>query len=54
MYKKTIEEKIKEIKDEIADTREYICSDFCKNCMSMYDKIRILEEALRVLENERN
>lgn len=54
MYEKTLEEKIKEIKDEIADTREYISSDFCTNCVSMYDKIKILELALAELQNERN
>lgn len=54
MYEKNVEEKIKEIKDEIADTREYISSDFCTNCISMYDKIKVLERALVELENERN
>ena len=54
MYEKTINEKIKEIKDEIADTREYISSDFCTNCINMYDKIKVLEQALVELENERN
>ena len=54
MYEKTLNERIREIKDEIADTRDYISSDFCVNCINMYDKIRILEQALADLENERN
>ena len=54
MYEKSVAEKIKEIKDEIADTREYISSDFCTNCISMYDKIKVLEQALVELENERD
>lgn len=54
MYKKSLDERIREIKDQIADTRDYISSDFCTNCIAMYDKIKILEQALVELQNERD
>jgi hypothetical protein len=46
--------KIWEIKNKIADIREYISSDFCNNCVTMYKKREILEKELRALEDERN
>ena len=49
----TLEEKIKRIKDRIAEYRDYISSDFCVRCSEMYRKIDELEQVLRVLENER-
>lgn len=53
MYQKTLDEKIREIKDQIADCKDYISSDFCTSCMEMYKKIAILEQQLKYLENER-
>jgi hypothetical protein len=46
--------KIWEIKNKIADIREYIGSDFCTNCVEMYKQREILEQQLKDLENERN
>lgn len=47
-------EKIKSLKDKIADAREYISSDLCTHCVSVYKEIEILEQQLKELENERN
>jgi hypothetical protein len=49
-----LDEKIKKIKDKIADIREYISSDFCTNCIEMYNQRKILEQELKDLEDERN
>jgi hypothetical protein len=46
------EEKIQKIKDQIADARDYISSDFCNECISMYARIKELEEQLKILENK--
>ena len=48
-----LEERIRKIKDRIADCRDYISSDFCNQCVEMYKEIQSLEITLRVLENER-
>ena len=50
----SLEEKIWEIKNKIADVREYISSDFCTNCIEMYKQRELLEKQLQELENERN
>jgi hypothetical protein len=47
----TLEEKIQKIKDQIADARDYISSDFCIECEAMYSRIQELETELRSLEN---
>jgi hypothetical protein len=47
----TKEEKIQKIKDKIADARDYISSDFCTECVLMYNRIKELETELRSLEN---
>jgi hypothetical protein len=49
-----LEEKIQKLKDRIADCREYISSDFCNNCISIYKEIEVLRKELNDLENERN
>jgi hypothetical protein len=49
-----LEEKIQKLKDRIADCREYISSDFCTNCISIYKEIEVLKQELSDLENERN
>jgi hypothetical protein len=54
MLNQNLDEKIKNLKDKIADIREYISSDFCTNCVDMYKKRNILELELEQLENERN
>jgi len=46
--------KIWEIKNKIADTRDYISSDYCNNCARMYKQLDELENQLKELENERN
>ena len=50
----SIEQQIKDLKDKIADVREYIGSDFCTNCVEMYKQREILEKELRALDDERN
>ena len=54
MLNQSLEEKIRNLKDKIADIREYISSDFCTNCIDMYKKRTLLELELEQLENERN
>lgn len=49
-----LDEKIWEIKNQIADIREYISSDFCNNCVEMYRQKHILEQQLKDLEDECN
>lgn len=53
-HQENLEERIWKIKSKIADVREYISSDFCCNCIDMYNQIAILEQQLKELENERN
>lgn len=49
-----LNEKIKDLKDRLADIRDYISSDFCEQCIEMYrQKDKLLDE-LKVLENERD
>lgn len=50
----SLDEKIWEIKNKIADIREYISSDFCTNCVTMYKQKEVLEKELKELEDERN
>lgn len=50
----SLDEKIKNLKDKIADMRDYISSDFCTNCITIYSNIKVLENQLVDLENERN
>lgn len=50
----SLEEKIQKLKDRIADSREYISSDFCTNCIIIYKQIEDLQKQLNNLENERN
>lgn len=50
----SLEEKIRNLKDKIADVRDYISSDFCTNCIEMYNQRHILEQQLKDLEDERN
>lgn len=46
--------KIWTIKNKIADIKEYISSDFCTNCVTMYKQRAVLEKELKELEDERN
>lgn len=48
----SIEQQIKDLKDKIADVRDYISSDFCTNCVEMYKQREILEQKLKKLEQE--
>lgn len=54
MINLSLEEKIQKLKDRIADSREYISSDFCTNCINIYKQIEDLQKQLNDLENERN
>lgn len=54
MLNENLDEKIKNLKDKIADCRDYISSDFCTQCISIYQQIHILEQELKDLENERS
>jgi hypothetical protein len=54
MSNQDLERKIWEIKNKIADIREYISSDFCTNCIDMYNQRKIWEKKLEELENERD
>jgi hypothetical protein len=40
------EEKIRRIKDQIADHKDYINSDFCKKCIEAHENIKFLQEEL--------
>jgi hypothetical protein len=51
---KSPEERIKRLKDKIADCKDYLSSDFCQNCVDMYKKINEYEAEVRVLEKEFN
>lgn len=53
MLNQNLDEKIRNLKDKIADARDYISSDFCTHCMNVYKEIEILEQQLVELENER-
>ena len=48
----SLEIKIWEIKNKIADIREYISSVFCTNCAEMYKQREILEKELQILEDQ--
>jgi hypothetical protein len=50
----SLDEKIRNLKDKIADCRDYISSDFCTQCVSTYREIHRLEAILKDLEDERN
>lgn len=47
-------EKIRNLKDRVSDIKDYLQSDFCKQCFSLFDEIKILEKELEDLENERH
>lgn len=47
---RTPEEKIRKLKDQIADCRDYIVSDFCTNCVEMHKKIKEYEEQIKEIE----
>lgn len=52
MEKRTKEERIKKLQDQIAECRDYISSDFCYQCMDMYEKIKEYEKQLNDLQKE--
>lgn len=51
---KEILERIKSLEDKLWDAVSYISSDFCKQCSSMYDKIKIYEQEIAELKNQLN
>lgn len=47
--------RIQNLKNEIDDIKEYLSSDYCKQCLKMYGKLQDLESELKDLEkDERN
>lgn len=52
MLNQNLEERIRNLKDKIADARDYISSDFCTRCVEVYKEIANLEQQLSDLENE--
>jgi hypothetical protein len=52
MLNQNLEERIKNLKDKIADARDYISSDFCIRCVEVYKEIADLEQQLLDLQNE--
>jgi uncharacterized protein Yka (UPF0111/DUF47 family) len=53
MTNQNLDQKIKDLKEKIHECRDYISSDFCKNCVDMYKKIEAYEKQIKDLENER-
>lgn len=47
-------ERIKSLEDKLWDAISYISSDFCKQCSSMYDNIKIYEQEIAELKNQLN
>lgn len=43
------EERIRRIKDQIADHKDYLNSDFCKKCVEMYESVQQLQQELNQL-----
>lgn len=50
----SLEEKIRNLKDKIADARDYISSDLCTHCVNVYKEIDILEQELKDLYDLKN
>lgn len=48
----TNQEKIRELKEKINECRDYISSDFCQHCTSMYDRIKEYEAQILELQNQ--
>lgn len=51
---KEILERIKSLEDKLWDAISYISSDFCKQCSSMYEKIKVYEQEIADLKNQLN
>jgi len=51
---KEILERIKSLEEKLWDAVSYISSDFCKQCSSMDDKIKIYEQQIAELKNQLN
>ena len=45
-------DQIKELKEKIAEIRDYISSDFCKTCFNYYKQIEKLENQIKELEQQ--
>lgn len=54
MLNESLEEKIRKVKDRIADARDYISSDLCTQCVSVYKEIALLEQQLKDLYDLQN
>lgn len=46
------QKKIRDLKEKISECKDYISSDFCRNCVDMYKKIELYEQELKDLQNE--
>lgn len=46
------QKRIRDLKEQISECRDYISSDFCRNCMDMYKRIEIYEQELKYLEDQ--
>jgi hypothetical protein len=45
-------DQIRELKEKIAEIRDYISSDFCKSCFNYYKQIEDLEKRLSELQQK--
>jgi len=52
MTNQNLNEKIRDLKEKIHECKDYISSDFCRNCVDMYKKIEQYEQEIKDLENE--
>lgn len=44
------EKELRELKEKIAELKDYIASDFCKTCERYYNDIETLENKVKELE----
>lgn len=50
MNKNEINQKIIDLKNKIADSKDYINSDFCENCMFHYKQIDEYKKELEIFQ----
>lgn len=54
MLNENLDEKIRNLKDKLADIKDYIGSDFCIQCINAYKEIELLQEELNKLYDSKN
>lgn len=54
MIREDLEEKIRNLKDRIADIKDYTDSDFCIQCINAHEEILSLQEELNKLYDTKN